>query len=174
MGCHALLQGIISTQGWNLHLLCLLHWRTGSLPLVPPGKPRGVANSYQTICGPRRGGPSRGWVVGEMAELMHLDSDRKNRKDQDPRQEGSVLEGWPSSLLFLECLSVCLSHDSATSSRCSEQLLAGDGGLTKHRLSPCGCAGHLPPPAEGGQSAFAPACLIPLPLPRPCSVDSPL
>ena len=37
-----------------------------------------------------------------MAELMHLDSDRKNRKDQDPRREGSVLEGWPSSLLFLE------------------------------------------------------------------------
>ena len=37
--CHALLQGIFLTQGSNLHLLCLLHWETGSLPLVPPGKP---------------------------------------------------------------------------------------------------------------------------------------
>ena len=27
--CHALLQGIFLTQGSNLRLLCLLHWRTG-------------------------------------------------------------------------------------------------------------------------------------------------
>ena len=27
VGCHALLQGIFLTQGLNLHLLCLLHWR---------------------------------------------------------------------------------------------------------------------------------------------------
>ena len=26
-GCHALLQGIFPTQGWNLCLLCLLHWK---------------------------------------------------------------------------------------------------------------------------------------------------
>ena len=38
MGCHSLLQGIFPTQGSNLHLLCLLHWQAGSLPLVPPGK----------------------------------------------------------------------------------------------------------------------------------------
>ena len=37
--CHALHQGIFPTQGSNLHLLCLLHWQAGSLPLVPPGKP---------------------------------------------------------------------------------------------------------------------------------------
>ena len=24
------------TQGLNLHLLCLLHWQAGSLPLAPP------------------------------------------------------------------------------------------------------------------------------------------
>ena len=40
VGCHALLQGIFLTQGLNLSLLCLLHWQAGSLPLVPPGKPR--------------------------------------------------------------------------------------------------------------------------------------
>ena len=27
-----------STQGTNRHLLCLLHWQAGSLPLAPPGK----------------------------------------------------------------------------------------------------------------------------------------
>ena len=37
-GCHALVQGIFPIQGSNLHLLCLLHWQMGSLPLVPPGK----------------------------------------------------------------------------------------------------------------------------------------
>ena len=35
---HALLQGIFPTQGWNLHLLSLLNWQAGSLPLVPPGE----------------------------------------------------------------------------------------------------------------------------------------
>ena len=42
MGCHALLQGIFPTQGSNPHLLCLLHWQAGSLPLAPPGKTRRV------------------------------------------------------------------------------------------------------------------------------------
>ena len=34
--CYALLQGIFPTQGWNLSLLCLLHWQAASLPLAPP------------------------------------------------------------------------------------------------------------------------------------------
>ena len=42
VGCHALLQGIIPTPWWNLHLLCLLNWQEGSLPLAPPGKPRSL------------------------------------------------------------------------------------------------------------------------------------
>ena len=33
VGCHALLQGIFPIQGSNLHLLCLLLWQAGSLPL---------------------------------------------------------------------------------------------------------------------------------------------
>ena len=32
VGRHALLQGILPTQGLNLHLLCLLHGQAGSLP----------------------------------------------------------------------------------------------------------------------------------------------
>ena len=31
--------GDLPTQGSNLHLLCLLNWQVGSLPLGPPGKP---------------------------------------------------------------------------------------------------------------------------------------
>ena len=38
-GLPSLLLGIFPTQGSNLHLLCLLHWQTCSLPLAPPGKP---------------------------------------------------------------------------------------------------------------------------------------
>ena len=37
VGCHALLQRIFLTQGSNPHLLHLLHWQVGSLPLGPPG-----------------------------------------------------------------------------------------------------------------------------------------
>ena len=38
VGCHALLQGIFLTQKLNVHLLRLLYWQVGSLPL-PAGKP---------------------------------------------------------------------------------------------------------------------------------------
>ena len=40
VGCHALLQGIFLTQGWNPQFLCLLHWQVDSLPLMPPGQPK--------------------------------------------------------------------------------------------------------------------------------------
>ena len=45
VGCHGLLQGIFPTQGSNLHLLGLLHWQVGSLPLAPFGKPSYVITS---------------------------------------------------------------------------------------------------------------------------------
>ena len=35
VGCLALLQGIFLIQGLNPHLLCLLHWQEGYLPLAP-------------------------------------------------------------------------------------------------------------------------------------------
>ena len=47
VGCHDLLQGIFPTQGSNPHLLCLLHWQTGSLPLSHQGKPFGPIISWQ-------------------------------------------------------------------------------------------------------------------------------
>ena len=48
--CHALLQQIFLTQGLNLWLIRLLPWRVGSLPLVPPGKPKFVNESKALQC----------------------------------------------------------------------------------------------------------------------------
>ena len=39
VGYHALLQGILLTQGWNLCLWCLVHWQVDSLPLCHLGSP---------------------------------------------------------------------------------------------------------------------------------------
>ena len=49
VSCHALLQGIVPTQGSNPHLLYLLHWQMGSL--LPPGK--GYAGVVLTLKGNR-------------------------------------------------------------------------------------------------------------------------
>ena len=44
VGGHALLQEIFQTRGLNLYLLYLMCWQTGSLPLVPTGRPdRGIS-----------------------------------------------------------------------------------------------------------------------------------
>ena len=71
MGCHAFLQGIFPTQGSNLHLLCLLHWQAGSLPLAPPGSPSkpaaAAAKSLQscpTLCNPVDSSPPGSPVPG--------------------------------------------------------------------------------------------------------------
>ena len=48
VSCHALSQEIFPTQGSNPHLLRLLHWLVGSLPLVPPGKPAGHTSWRKT------------------------------------------------------------------------------------------------------------------------------
>ena len=50
VGCRAPFQGISPPQGSNPHLLCLLHWQVGSLPLAPPGKP--ITNNSRHICAP--------------------------------------------------------------------------------------------------------------------------
>ena len=45
-GLPCLLQGIFPNQGSNPHLLCLLHWQAGSLPLVLSGKPLSTSRLY--------------------------------------------------------------------------------------------------------------------------------
>ena len=49
VGCQFLLQGIYSTQGWNLRLLRLLHWQVDSLPLAPPGKLLLIRGFYKSM-----------------------------------------------------------------------------------------------------------------------------
>ena len=49
VGCHALLQRIFLTQGWNPCLLRLLRWLMGSFPLVPPGKPSTVGGQSKQM-----------------------------------------------------------------------------------------------------------------------------
>ena len=49
VGCHFLLQGIFLTQELNPHLLYLLHWQVGFLPLMPPGKPTRTINVFKMI-----------------------------------------------------------------------------------------------------------------------------
>ena len=48
VGCLALLQGILPTQGSNQRLLCLLHWKADSYSLVPLGKSLCLASSPLT------------------------------------------------------------------------------------------------------------------------------
>ena len=58
MGCHAVLQGMVWTQGSNLCFLSLLHWQSVSFPRAPPGKPLGliaVASFIVDTCSRREG-----------------------------------------------------------------------------------------------------------------------
>ena len=63
VGCHFLLQGIFPAQGSNLHLLCLLCWQVGSLPLShlgspapPKGRPK-IKHCTEMACSPAQRGP---------------------------------------------------------------------------------------------------------------------
>ena len=47
VSCHVLLQEIFPTQGSNWHLLHLLHWQAGSLPLMPLWMPLNGDSSTQ-------------------------------------------------------------------------------------------------------------------------------
>ena len=74
VGCHARLQGIFPTQGWNPHLLCLLLWQVGSLPLVPPGKPKGwgvAVNTDETSLSPLTSYCAAGFLTGHGPVPVH-------------------------------------------------------------------------------------------------------
>ena len=53
VGCCFLLHGIFLTQGSNLHLLCLLNWQAGSLPLATPRRLKHLMGAWWTA--PRDG-----------------------------------------------------------------------------------------------------------------------
>ena len=70
MGCHALLQGIFPAQGSNLHLLYLLHWQVGSLPLAPSGKPKNTGLDCHFLLQCKRRGGSKGKNVCKGHEVL--------------------------------------------------------------------------------------------------------
>ena len=81
MGCHALLQGSLLTQGSILHLLHLLNWRVGSLPRVPRGKPhqcagersKGLQLEGDVFLSPSPGGRGRDHGEGAAGSLCSCD-----------------------------------------------------------------------------------------------------
>ena len=101
--CHALLQGIIPSQGPNLHLLCLLHWQVSSLP---PGKPIYMyaaaaaksLHSCRTLCDPIDGSPSGSTVPGilQARTLEWVDISSSNAWKWKVKVK-SLIHVWPSA-----------------------------------------------------------------------------
>ena len=49
VGCQALFQRILLTQGWSLHLLCPLHWQADILPLSIRKRNAGHEGQIKTL-----------------------------------------------------------------------------------------------------------------------------
>ena len=77
----ALLQQIFLTQGLNLHLLCLLHWQAGPVPLAPLGKPRYIFTT--NLCG----NDSQAWFKDEDTEVWKLSNVIKAPQSFEAEQE---------------------------------------------------------------------------------------
>ena len=94
VGCHALLQGTFLAPGSNLHLLCLLHWQAGSLPLVPSGKPLGN-NGYMYMCG---WAPLLSiWTYHNTVNQLSFNTKKKNFKKETPGSSLSPSAVWEHS-----------------------------------------------------------------------------
>ena len=76
MGCHDLLQGIVPAQGSNPHVLRLLHWQAGSLPLGPSGTPLAtdflVTHSCPTLLQPMPGSSDHGISQARILEWVSI------------------------------------------------------------------------------------------------------
>ena len=87
-------RGSSQPRDWTLHLLLLLHWQAGSLPLMPPGKPKVELQIlyilYQEWCIP-------GWV--------------SHKKNQEPaattNQSARSFSIFPDSLILISQFSFC-------------------------------------------------------------------
>ena len=82
VGCRFLLQGIFLTRGSNPHLLHLLPWQAGSLPLHHPRKWPQYVHTEQEGCIPLKSlgqhsafGEGRGWVIEGSSRFTEDDAD---------------------------------------------------------------------------------------------------
>ena len=99
-----------STQGSSLHLLHLLHWQVGSLPLAPPGKPQGRC-AFLPLSSPTAS--SVCWALRFSQQLCYVSSllispvDLSWPESSWPRGVscGSLMEGVGAAGLVLEALS---------------------------------------------------------------------
>ena len=103
VGCRALLQGIVPTQGWNPHLLCLLHWQVGSLSLAPPGKLIHivlclVTQSCPTLCDPMncssQGPLPLGILQTRILEWAAMPSSSGSSQPRDRTQDSRIAGGF--------------------------------------------------------------------------------
>ena len=83
MGCQFLLQGIFRIQGSNPHLLGLLHWQVGSLPLSQPG------SSTYTSLTPKL------WIITDMDKVIMKTKRNKHFKHLAKRK-------WVSPSFFIK------------------------------------------------------------------------
>ena len=74
VGCHVPLQDLpLILEVSNLHLLYLLHWQEGSLPLEQPGKPRrGTLSSVQSLSHTRLF--ANPWATAHQASLSNTNA----------------------------------------------------------------------------------------------------
>ena len=92
-GCHAFLQIIFLTQGWNPHLI---HWQAGSLPLAPPGCTRaGICDvllvQTDSFTGP--GLMKWMWAGAQTLQIQLLDSlDQIDLKHRSVNRSGTILQ----------------------------------------------------------------------------------
>ena len=126
MGCHALLPGIFPT-----HVLRLLRWQTGSLPLVPPGKSGGPPRRGQNK---GQGGVKTMGQAGSPREATGcLDSPWLVVPGQQPCAWGG---GW---CFVRRCPCVCLLCISKNKCSISTAIIASLGhfhtGNVKHAIS---------------------------------------
>ena len=100
-GCHTLLQEIFPTQGSNLHLLHLLHWQAGSLPLVLPGGQRPTIIPYYFGFHPKI-------IVNSplIRNLLLVSVKQKTQNTQNANMNAALMTGYEQMVIYFLALYV--------------------------------------------------------------------
>ena len=99
VGCYAFLQRIFLIQGLSPHILHLLHWQAGSLPLVPPGKPMGAHKHAESeawgLVTPKEMRPSQPSCSGWWESLQPSSGQSQVLNPTTPERVYSQAIWWP-------------------------------------------------------------------------------